>query len=296
VKLVGSLDYSGYRFIEPFMGSGAFFIEALKRQPRGLFLLAEKDLSIRALLWAMSGDPSELIESSLVLKEQFLGSPTKTWEQMKSRLGHPKLDVPTAATKWVYQRLAHGSTPRTRADGLTPNVIWSLDKAHALIRWEPVIPDSLRRSKFLLVDSYDQCFDSSYFRYSEATVFLDPPYYAPGKSACYPGHRPNDLGTAMTVIDSVQRAMTAGCGIIYMTHYYHPLIDTEIAKLATRHDYSFTTRKMGQLSALAYGRGNYKHGKMAKKKVNYTDCLWTFRRLNSIYANPLTFPHGSKIL
>ncbi len=272
-KIVKSLDYLDSKiFCDPFVGAGSFTLYQYQQNPNGVFFIADKDPTIRSVFMACQYNRSETIYQTQRLVKQFLKHPDKTWEFVKDTIAKQKVSMRTAVCKLLYQRIAHGSIPRTCADGVTPNVIWSLEKTEGLENWQIDLPD-LSQCNLEISDSYQKALEACR---DSGIVFLDPPYYAPGKSACYPGHRPNSISTLSMILNVIALAVPKAKQLI-ITHYECDAID----QLLTNYENLFTIDKTvgDTLDSLNYGQGNYLHGLREDKKIVYKDCIWNMRRI-----------------
>ncbi len=271
-KMVKSLEYvSSSVFCDPFVGAGSFTLHQYAKHPTGKFFIADTDPAIQSVFLACQYNRQETIYETQHLIKKFLDKPDQTWEFIKNTLGKQKISMRTAVCKLLYQRIAHGSIPRTCADGVTPNVIWSLDKSKGLATWQVDLPD-LSNCDLQFHQSYQEALIACP---ENAIIFLDPPYYAPGKSACYPGHRPNSIITLKTILNAIALAIPKSKQLI-ITHYECDAID----QLLTNYENLFTIDKTvgSTLNSLNYGQGNYNHGLREEKKVVYRDCVWSMIR------------------
>jgi len=271
--IVKSLDYlENDVFIDPFTGVASFLLHNYSRVPHGKFIVADKDPAIQAVLYICKSNTvrKEVLKITNELKQNFLNNPTKTWNNVKKNIVKCDNPLVLAASKLLYQRIAHGSIPRTRADGKTPNVIWSVDKALGLKNWKPELPD-LSDCDLTILDDWKKT-----FLVKNATILIDPPYYAPGKSACYPGHKPGSPVTLMMVLAAIEAAIATNPLQLFITHYECNYIDG----LLTNYEDRFIIKKTnnGELKKLDYGQGNFQHGLRSSNLTQYDDCLWEIRK------------------
>ena len=260
-------------FIDPFFGGGSFTFEMIKRSPSARFIVAESDPNIRMILRSCRDSvmKSEVLKKVECLKKDFDQSPDKTWQSIKQ-----EMILGDAASKLLHQRLAFGAVARTGSNGVY-NVIYSKDKAANLSKWKPSLPD-LRWVDLAVLNDWRFCFNIPGVDYQDAIAFVDPPYYAPGKTACYPGHKPKDIMTLLTVINSVEAALAARVSKFWLTHYDVELLQDFLNGLD---DSEYAVKKTigDTLDQLGKGIGNHKHGGCVKKKVVYRDCVWNYDRL-----------------
>lgn len=275
-KIVKSLDYaSSTVFIDPFVGAASFLLHNYSRVPDGVFIVADKDPAIRAVLECCKSKElsHNLITETQYLRDQFLKTPTKTWNFIKKTIGKGGKPFDKAVCKLLYQKISHGCIPRTKADKVTPNVIWSVDKViKSLDSWVSELPD-LSQCDLTILGDYGECLKATP---SDSTVFLDPPYYAPSKSKCYPGHEPNKITTLLMVCNSIRLALETQPKQLFVTHYYNPIIDNLLTSYCE--DYTIVKTMGETLDSLNYGQGNFTHGMRNAKKVIYKDCLWTLNK------------------
>lgn len=260
-------------FIDPYVGAGSFLLYQFEKNPNAKFIIADKDPAIRAVYQICKYDrKEEVIQSAIALRDKFLVKPDQTWKFIKEVLAYSLDPVQLAYCKLFYQRVAHGSIPRTHSGKKTYNVIWSLDKALGLKTWEPVLPN-LSDCDLTIHKDWQECFKSSDL--TDTVVFLDPPYYAPGKSSCYPGHKPGAIVTLMTLLAAIQSAIECNPKQLVITHYECSHIDN---LLELFNDYSINKTEGNTLDSLNYGKGNYSHGLRSETKTVYNDCIWNLKR------------------
>ena len=261
-------------FIDPFFGGGSFTFYAMGLNPQGKFIVAEKDKTIRNILkdCQSQGSRVELLRQTSELVTKFLANPDPVWQSMKLNL--IKGD---AATKLLHQRIAFGAVARTGSNGVY-NVIYSKDKAANLPKWNPVLPD-LEGLDLTILNDWRECFTLPCVDYQDAIALVDPPYYAPGKTSCYPGHKPKDIMTLLTVINSVEATLAARVSKFWLTHYDVEILDDFLNGLDDS-EYRVTKTIGDTLDQLGKGIGNHKHGGRVQKRVVYKDCVWNYDRLS----------------
>jgi len=257
-------------FIETHAGSSAFTLQMIERYPNARFVVAEKDESIRNILRSCRRKETRdaLISRTIEIRDTFRLS-TNYWQTIKE-----DAIAGCGASKLVFQRIAHGSVARTSKNGQY-NVVWSPDKVKSLGSWVPKLP-KLFDADLTVLDSADCCFEQAY---DNTCVFIDPPYYAPSKTRCYPGHNPASTLTAIAVVRTLEKAIKRECKQIWLTHYKIELVDDLIRSLDLS-NYVLTETALGELPALGLGNGNFKHGGFAaKKKKIAVDTLYEFSRI-----------------
>lgn len=277
-NIINSVERKGWLFIDQFVGAGSFLLKQYKDNPNGSFIIADADLPIRCFYDVCNRDPDSVVASATEWRNRFDKKPEETWNHCIEVLERCNTSTShIAGAKLLFQRVAHGSVARTRTDGKTYNVKWSVDKSIGIGKWNPKVPD-LRECDLIIENDYKKCYEITDVDYSQAIVFSDPPYYAPFKSACYPGHDPGSLKTLLMVFNSVELPMSKGVKEIIFTHYYLEGIDERIDSYC--HEYGYISERFigEELRSLAYGRGNYKHGQRIMHKGVYKDCLWKLTR------------------
>jgi len=257
-------------FIETHAGSSAFTLQMIERYPNARFLIAEKDRSIRNILRSCYRKETRdtLISRAIEIRDAFLLN-NNHWQTIKENA-----IAGCGASKLIFQRISHGSVARTSKNGQY-NVVWSPDKVKSLRSWVPKLPKFFD-TDLTVLDSADYCFEQAY---ASTCVFIDPPYYAPSKTRCYPGHNPASIFTATAVVKTLEKAVKRECKQIWLTHYKIELVDDLIRSLDLS-NYVLTETALGELPALGLGNGNFKHGAFAaKKKTIAVDTLYEFNRI-----------------
>lgn len=260
-------------FVDSYVGAGSFFLKQYQDNPTAKFIIADKDPAIRAVYQVCKyRNTREVIDKALELRDRFFTAPDKTWGFIKQTLAYSLDPVQLAYCKLFYQRIAHGSIPRTHSGKKTYNVIWSLDKAIGLKTWEPILPD-LSDCDLIILDDWKDCFKSS--NLNESVIFLDPPYYAPGKSSCYPNHKPGSIITLMGILAAIQTALECHPKQLIITHYECHPIDNLLESIDS---YTIDKTIGDTLDSLNYGQGNFQHGLREETKIVYYDCIWNLKR------------------
>lgn len=255
-------------FIDPFFGAGSFTLAMFDQYPNKKFVIGEADKNILEIIKACQSNKarSVVIDDAKKLKQKFLLNPRQTWEEIKTNLltGCP-------ASKLIHQRLAFGAVARKKSNG-EYNVIYSNDKARALTNWIPALPD-LSECDLTICNDWKQCFSVPGLDYSAAIALIDPPYYAPGKTSCYPSHQPNSIKTALMITSTVDVALATGLSKFWLTHYDVELVQDFLNQIDSP---CYTVSKtVGQeLKQLGQGIGNYKNGSRVQPKIIYRDCVW----------------------
>lgn len=272
-KIVKSLDYvENTTFIDSFVGAASFLLYNYERVPNGEFIVADRDPAIQTVLYICKSNTvrKEVLKITNELKQEFLDKPTKTWDNVKKTINSCDNPLILAANKLLYQKISHGCIPRTRSKSNTPNVIWSVDKALGLRTWIPELPD-LSGCDLIIKSDYKETFIKK-----NATILLDPPYYAPGKSSCYPRHKPGSPATLLTVLHSIELAIASNPLQLFITHYECQYIDGLLTNFEK--DYKISKYVGGYLKSLNYGQGNFTHGLKGTESVEYKDCIWELLR------------------
>lgn len=257
-----------------FFGSGGFSLAIMFKYPNSKFILSEKDRSIRAILEILHhGNRSLLLENVVKIRDFVYEHPVTGWQDVLNWLRNSNYTYELAASKLIFQRIGHGCVARTSKNGIG-NVILSEQKTAGFAEWIPNLPD-LSGYDLMIVDDYKKCFPVE-----GSCVLLDPPYYAPGKTKCYPGHDPNSIRSLAVVYDSLKKCFQAGVKTVYFTHYYLPQIDDYVLTNCEKYGYNCTHTNLGLLNSLKNGTGNHSSGRRTKKKTTeYKDWLWLLQRI-----------------
>lgn len=294
LKLNLSFETGDNIFIDPFYGSGSatIFIQQIYPLLFSQIIAAEADPAIRAIVHCLS-DPELHDKVTFYLGREvdnFLESPDFAWKDIVQLLDDVLLCgnitersiyslVDIAVTKLLYQRLAHGAAARTKADGKTLNVKYSKDKASKLNGWVPdLVPLYQYPVKPQMLSDYRSCFAQE-VDYSKAICFIDPPYYFPKKTGCYPGHNPGDKATLELSTNSVSLALSRGCKQIFLFNYDNDDLSDYCYLEAKRYGYQMDVTPLAALRSLAYGRGNYKHGGRSEGAQKVEHMVWEFNKL-----------------
>ncbi len=258
---------NSHTYIDYFVGAGSFLLYQFQKNPNSAFIIADKDPAILAVYKACQNAETrnKVIDSTIALRDEFLKNPDSVWNQMKSELRSSTDLCRLASLKLFYQRLSHGCIARTRSDGKKLNVIWSIDKTLTIKNWQPMLPD-LTNCNLSIYDDWQKIPSVS-----GSVAFLDPPYYAPGKTPSYPEHKPGSMVTLLAVINSTQKAITDESRQIVLTHYYIPAIENCLLSFP---DVTVDIQIGNELKSLSRGIGNFRHGLRTNKLTKYQDAIW----------------------
>lgn len=285
-RYISHLNLEGCtELIEPFAGSCAVSIHAIKSGIKK-FRLADHDNTLTAVI-ACCIDMNlyqQMYSYILETKQHFLIDQEYTWKYIKDQLSdrwHQPVateDLPVvAALKVVFQRVTHGCIPRTCNTSNKLNVIASKNKIKNLAQWKIDVPKLYEYLFSMDIhNSWEDCYKIPVGKAESTVVFIDPPYCAPGKSGCYPGHQPGKWSTMVTIMNSLEQGLQLDVNQVYLTAYDCGGLNDFCHSMASHYGYSLRTTELGKLETLDRGSGNFRYGRRTTVNYKYGEVLWEF--------------------
>lgn len=164
------------------------------------------------------------------------------------QLGHIEITPAVVYKAFLFRQSVFGGVMRLNNKGEI-NVNIAADKLkRALKRAIPHPPEADMR---IFVDA--ACTMDTYNTDADTLLVLDPPYYNPGSTPCYPGHNPKDRGETEQAILYLQQGLADGVDVVFSAYLDEELLDfvNDVVAQAVNISYNVERLSKENLSNLA---------------------------------------------
>jgi site-specific DNA-adenine methylase len=136
------------------------------------------------------------------------------------QLGHVEILPVVVYKAFLFRQSVFGGVMRLNKKGEI-NVSIATDKLKRAMK--RAIPKSPEADMRVFVDA--ACTMDTYNKDADTLLVLDPPYYSPGSTPCYPGHNPKDRGETEQAILYLQKGLADGVEVVFSAYLDEELLD-----------------------------------------------------------------------
>jgi site-specific DNA-adenine methylase len=179
-------------------------------------------------------------------------------------LGHIDEIAPSIVHKaFILRQSVFGGIMRLNNKGEI-NVSLATDKLKRTMK-RPV-PDRPKASMEVFVDA--ACTMVEYVKDESTLLVLDPPYYNPGSTPCYPGHNPKNRGETEQAIMYLQQGVADGVDVLFSAYLDDNMLQFVDEVVAQSLSLGYTVEKLSESSLLTLKHKDSKQNK-PKEHVLY---------------------------